>query len=106
MFRSPSTLRAESPERNSAWVGSSLTCKYKTRVDVTVNDKHSGLQLYGINYDRKKFYKTGPRNQICHAPAKKIKILVKILVKKHFYNLALPGAYTIKLFTAVIVAVS
>jgi len=33
------------------------------RLEVTDRDKDSSLLLYGINYDLKKFYTTGPRKR-------------------------------------------
>jgi hypothetical protein len=39
----------------------SLAYKYQASVGVTDSDKHSGLLCYRINYDCKKFYRTGPR---------------------------------------------
>ncbi len=36
-------------------VGSSLACKYWTKVKVTDNDKRFNLLWYGINYKTKKF---------------------------------------------------
>ncbi len=39
-------------------VGSSLACKYQTRVEVNGSEKHSSLLLYDKNYSHKKFYGT------------------------------------------------
>ncbi len=64
------------PERCFTWVGSGLTCKHVTRLERLARDKHSRLLRKYVNYVRKKFYSTGP------------------------------GAAIIKLFTAVITAVS
>jgi hypothetical protein len=46
--------------RDTTRVDSCVACKFWTRVDVTVSDKHSRLLLYENNYDRKKLYDTGP----------------------------------------------
>ncbi len=44
-----------SPTRCSTQVGSTLRCKYQTRVEVTESDKHFSLPWYGINYGHVKF---------------------------------------------------
>jgi hypothetical protein len=46
--------------RGSTLVGSSLACKYKTRVEVNVCGKHSSLLQYVNIYSRKIFYCLGP----------------------------------------------
>ncbi len=47
-----------SPIRSPTRVGSSLSCKHRTGMEVTFNDKQTNLLLYEINYDLKKFYQT------------------------------------------------
>jgi len=51
------------PLRGSTLVGSSLTWKYRTLVDVKGSDNHFSLLQYVNNYFGKKFYSTGPRFQ-------------------------------------------
>jgi hypothetical protein len=44
-----------SPVRGCTWEGSSLTCKYKTRAEVTDSDKHSCLlryEIFGVSFQR------------------------------------------------------
>ncbi len=48
------------PERSPLSYATRLACKYKANVQVTASNQHSSLLEYGINYDRKKFYSTGP----------------------------------------------
>ncbi len=43
---------------SSNWVGSSLGCKYQTKVNITESDKHSSLLRYIINNGCKSFYNT------------------------------------------------
>ncbi len=40
----------------------SISNTYLTRVEVIDSEKQCSLLRYGINYDSKKFYSTGPRN--------------------------------------------
>jgi hypothetical protein len=44
-----------SPIRGSTLVGSSVACKFQTRVEVNGSSKHSSLLQSGNNYGRKKY---------------------------------------------------
>ncbi len=52
-------------ERCFTRVGSALTCKHQTRLERLARDKHFSLLRESVNYDRKKFYSTGPRCKCC-----------------------------------------
>ncbi len=49
----------------SIWVGSSLACKYYTKLESIAKGKHSSLLETFANYGRKKSYCTGRQWKAC-----------------------------------------
>jgi hypothetical protein len=56
---------SEAPERIFTQVGSGLTHKHYTRLELLTRDKHTFLLLSFVNYGHKKPYNIGPFSSIC-----------------------------------------